>query len=78
MLGCNPFADDIIFSLISMKGADLMEIDSLDDLRDCGVHSSSRVRLKSMLTAIKRFQSDGVPREMLQANDLFCFRQLFA
>ncbi len=68
-LGCNPFADDSIFSLISMKGADLMEVDSLDDLCDCGVHSSSRVRLKSMLTAIKRFQSEGVPQEMLPSSE---------
>ena len=65
-LGCDPIRDDSIFVRIRMKGRDLAVIDSVEDLQECGIGSCSRIRLKSIVAALKEFQHHGVPQSLIK------------
>ena len=64
-LGCESFSEDSVFLQIKIKGSDLMEIENIEDLNDCGIQSCSRMRLKSILKSIQGFKEKGVQTSMI-------------
>lgn len=65
-LGCDAFNDECDFIQSKMTGSDLAEVESSDDLLECGV-IAKKLRIKSIFTKLMTYKESGVPESSLSS-----------